>query len=203
MEFPRTMTLRGRWVELVPIRPSHAAGLREAARERDAFRYLLYPAPFFGGDLEGTVAAFGAADEAFGGVTFATTLLPDHRPIGMTRFSDIDLEARSVQIGGTWLDPRFWRTPVNSEAKLLMLRRAFDVEDAHRVWLQTDARNLRSQAAIERLGAVREGVLRHDHPLPDGGYRDSVRYSILAAEWPAVRDRLGTSLAQPWSPPPE
>ncbi len=200
MEFARPMTLRGRWVELVPLDPSHAAALRDAARDRDGLRYLLIDPGFFRGDLEGTIAAVLARQAAGHVVAFATTLLPERRPIGMTGFLDIDPATESVQIGGTWLDSRYWRTPVNTEAKWLMLRRAFDLEGAHRVWLQTDARNARSQAAIERLGAVREATLREDHLLPDGGFRDSVRYSILADEWPAIRDLLQGKLARPWTP---
>jgi RimJ/RimL family protein N-acetyltransferase len=103
-----------------------------------------------------------------------------------------------VEIGGTWTDPTLWRTPFNTESKRLMLGYAFDTEHVHRVQLKTDLRNLRSQRAIERLGALREGVLR-EHLLVFGGVRrSSVYYSILEAEWPAVRDRLDAALARPW-----
>jgi RimJ/RimL family protein N-acetyltransferase len=83
-----------------------------------------------------------------------------------------------------------WRTAVNTECKYLLLRHCFETLGMIRVQLKTDARNLRSQRAIERLGAVREGVLRHHRVLPDGYLRDSVYYSILSGEWPAVRARL-------------
>ena len=108
----------------------------------------------------------------------------------MTRFMDIQPENRSVEIGGTWISPQYQRTVVNTEAKFLMLRHAFEVLDCVRVQIKTDLRNTRSQRAIERLGAVREGVLREHMMLPDGTLRSSVYYSILAAEWPAVRQRL-------------
>ena len=121
---------------------------------------------------------------------FTLCTLPNRTPVGMTRFLQIDRENRSVEVGGTWLGRDYWRTPLNTESKLLMLRYAFEVEKVNRVQLQTDLRNVRSQTAIERIGAVREGVLR-DHAILWNGYvRSSVVYSILANEWPAVKHRL-------------
>jgi RimJ/RimL family protein N-acetyltransferase len=100
-----------------------------------------------------------------------------------------------AEIGGTWLAPRVQRTPVNTEAKLLMLAHAFEVWRVRRVSLKTDARNERSRRAIERLGARFDGVLRAHMPAADGGLRDSAFYSILDAEWPAVRETLRSRLA--------
>ncbi|EQD45974.1 GCN5-related N-acetyltransferase [mine drainage metagenome] len=114
----------------------------------------------------------------------------------MTRFMEIDRENRSVEIGGTWLSRPLWGTGINPEAKFLMLRYAFETEAVIRVQIKSDARNLRSQRAIEALGAVREGVLRHQVILPDGFRRDSVYYSILAEEWPEVKRRLVTRISQ-------
>jgi RimJ/RimL family protein N-acetyltransferase len=114
--------------------------------------------------------------------------------IGMTAFYEIDAALRSIAIGHTWIAQRFWRTGLNTESKLLMLSRAFDELGAERVVWHTDIRNLRSQAAIERLGATREGVLRHHRIRRDGTWRDTVQYSMLSAEWPEVRGQLQAAL---------
>jgi RimJ/RimL family protein N-acetyltransferase len=133
-------------------------------------------------------------------LAFTTLRADDGRPVGMTRFLHIDRKNDCVEIGGTWLGRAWWRTPFNTEAKLLMLRHAFEVEGAHRVSLQTDLRNERAQRAIERLGATREAVLREDRLLPHGYYRSSVFYSILRDEWPRLRAGLEEKVARPWSP---
>ena len=128
-------------------------------------------------------------------VTWATMDARTGRAIGSTRYGDIAPEHGRVEIGWTWIAPSHQRTAVNTEAKLLQLAYAFDKLGATRVALKTDGRNLRSQAAIERLGAVREGTLRRHIRLPDGFIRDTVYFSILAEEWPAVRARLEERLA--------
>jgi RimJ/RimL family protein N-acetyltransferase len=129
-------------------------------------------------------------------VAWATVDRASGRAIGSTRFGDISPADGRLEIGWTWIAPSYQRTAANTEAKLLQLRYAFDDLGATRVALKTDGRNVRSQAAIERLGAVREGVLRRHMRLPDGFIRDTVYYSILAEEWPAVRDRLEERLAR-------
>ena len=116
--------------------------------------------------------------------------------VGTTSFYEISPETRALAIGYTWIGRRHWRTAVNTASKLTMLTRAFDGLGAERVVWHTDIRNVRSQAAIERLGAVREGVLRHHRIRLDGSWRDTVQYSMLAQEWPAVRERLSTALNQ-------
>ena len=110
--------------------------------------------------------------------------------IGTTSYYDIDRANRAIAIGHTWLARPYWRTGLNSESKLLLLRHAFESLGAERVVWQTDIRNDRSQRAIERLGALREGVLRHHRIRRDGSWRDTVTYSMLAAEWPAAKRRL-------------
>ena len=114
--------------------------------------------------------------------------------VGSTSFYEISPATRSIANGHTWVARRFWRTHVNTESKLVMLGRAFDGLGAERVVWHTDIRNLRSQAAIERLGATREGVLRHHRVRRDGSWRDTVQYSMLRQEWPAVRRRLAERL---------
>jgi RimJ/RimL family protein N-acetyltransferase len=124
----------------------------------------------------------------------------ERRPVGMTRYMNIEREHEAVEIGGTWFDREHRRTPANTESKYLLLRHAFEEEGCHRVQIKTDVRNERSRRAIERLGAVSEGTLREHMVTPDGYRRSSALYSILVAEWPDVRSRLETYLARPWTP---
>ncbi len=112
------------------------------------------------------------------------------KPIGCTRYMAIDMRNRGLEIGGTWYGPAYQRTGVNTECKYLLLRHAFEVWGCIRVQLKTDLNNVRSQAAIERIGAVREGVLRNHMIRPDGTIRDSVFYSVIDSEWPQVKARL-------------
>jgi RimJ/RimL family protein N-acetyltransferase len=119
-----------------------------------------------------------------------------HKIVGSTRFANIEREHRRAEIGWTWLNPAYWRTAMNTEAKYLMLRHAFEQWKCVRVELKTHAKNTRSRTAIARLGAKEEGTLRHHMIQPDGSYRDSVYYSILDEEWPAVKKRLEERLAK-------
>lgn len=123
-------------------------------------------------------------------VPFAILRRADGRPVGSTRYMDIQRPNRGLEIGWTWLGPDARRTPVNTECKRLLLGHAFDDLGAVRVQLKTDGDNVRSQRAIERLGARREGVLRRHRRRWDGSWRDTVYYSVLDDEWPAVRARL-------------
>jgi RimJ/RimL family protein N-acetyltransferase len=132
-------------------------------------------------------------------VPFAVISLPSGRAVGCTRYMDIQPQDLALEIGGTWYGKSYQRTAVNTEAKYLLLRHAFETAGAHRVQFKTDEHNLRSQTAIVRLGAVREGVLREHMLRPDGSFRSSVYYSILAAEWPAVKARLRGFLSQPYA----
>ena len=120
-------------------------------------------------------------------------LLPERTLVGIIRFLDIDRENRMVEIG-TWLDSRYWRSPLNSEAKLLTLGYAFEEEKVHRLQLKTDSRNVRSQAAIERLGQVAEGALREAHLVRNGYFRTSLYYSILESEWPGEGKARGEAI---------
>ena len=143
-------------------------------------------------------------------VPFATRRLRDDRIVGSTRFGNVErwewaaetTLARAptipdaVEIGWTWLAPSAQRTEVNTEAKLLMLRRAFDDWRVHRVTFCTDARNARSRANIERVGAKLDGVLRANRPASDGTVRDTAYYSIVAREWPEVAERLAARAAR-------
>jgi RimJ/RimL family protein N-acetyltransferase len=116
--------------------------------------------------------------------------------VGGTTYLDIAMADKRVEIGSTWHGKFFWRTPINTECKFLLLRHAFETLGCNRVQLKTDLRNERSQAAIARLGAVREGVLRQQMVMPDGWIRDTVMFSIIAREWPAVKARLEEKMAR-------
>jgi N-acetyltransferase len=199
--FRPPLTLTGRYVELVPLERSHAAETWEAASDPDVTRYLRSGPVSSAADMERCIDDLLAGQTQGTDLPFTTRLRSSGRAIGMTRYLRIDRPCEWVEIGGTWIDPRFWRTPVNTEAKLLMLRHAFEVETAHRVQLQTDLRNARSQTAIARLGAQREGVIREDVVMPDGYRRSSVIFSILAREWPEVERRLTKFLEPGWTAP--
>ncbi len=200
--FHAPVTLRGQHVDLVPLELAHAPGLLAAAHDPETTRYLVHGVGAGLADAEGLVRALLDRGAAGTDLPFATVLRATGTVVGMTRYIHIDRENDSVEVGGTFLDPKYWRTPLNTDAKLVQLRHAFETERAHRVWLQTDRRNLRSQAAIVRLGAVREGLLREDRLLATGDYRTSVVYSILVSEWPAVRETLEASLRRPWPDDP-
>jgi RimJ/RimL family protein N-acetyltransferase len=193
MKAPERITLSGRFVRLEPLDEKHRDDLLAAAAQDPAtFRYM-------GSDLSLGAAAWptylaDALRPDF--VAWATVDAASGRAVGSTRFGDIAPEHGRAEIGWTWIAPSHQRTAVNTEAKLLQLTYAFDELGAGRVALKTDGRNLRSQAAIERLGAVREGVLRRHIRMPDGFVRDTVYYSILDDEWPSVKARLEERLRE-------
>jgi RimJ/RimL family protein N-acetyltransferase len=184
---PERVTLSGRFVRLEPIEERHRDELlAAAAQDPVTFRYM-------GSDLSvgpSVWPAYLADAQRPDYVAWATVDAATGRAIGSTRFGDIALEHGRVEIGWTWIAPSHQRSAVNTEAKLLQLGYAFDELGATRVALKTDGRNQRSQAAIERLGALREGTLRRHMRMPDGFIRDTVYFSILAEEWPAVKERL-------------
>jgi RimJ/RimL family protein N-acetyltransferase len=190
---PERIVLEGRFVRLEPLDERHRDDLLAAAvQDAATFRYM-------GADLSVGPAAWPSylADALRPDyVAWATVDAATGRAVGSTRFGDIAPEHGRVEIGWTWIAPSHQRSAANSEAKLLQLGYAFDELGATRVALKTDGRNLRSQAAIERLGAQREGTLRRHIRMPDGFIRDTVYFSILAEEWPAVKARLEERLAR-------
>ena len=199
--FRPPLTLEGRYVRLTPLALADATDLHRAASDPEVRRYLVLPPGPGVADTETVIATLLGRQAAGTDLPFTTRRRDTGEVVGMTRFLHIDPENESVEIGGTFVDRRYWRTPVNTDAKLVLLRHAFETAHAHRVSLQTDLRNERSQTAIARLGAVREGVRREDRLLPDGYRRSSVVFSILASEWPSVRDRLSRALESTWSFP--
>jgi RimJ/RimL family protein N-acetyltransferase len=201
--FHPPLTLRGRHVELISLDRSHAPGLVEAGRDPEVWKLLrIGPGhPPSLSEMEAFIDQLLALQAAGEVMPLTIFVLPERTAAGIIRFLDIDRANRAVEIG-TWIDSRFWRSPVNSEAKLLMFTYAFEEEGVHRMQLKTDSRNARSKVAIERLGAVPEGALREAHLVQGGYFRTSLYYSILAPEWPEVKRRLETSLARPWDHAP-
>jgi N-acetyltransferase len=144
--------------------------------------------------IEEWIAAAMQAEEQGQEYAFAVIRNDDDRAIGSTRFMDVQLAHRGVEIGWTWYAPETWGTVVNPEAKYLLLEHAFERWGAIRVQLKTDRLNVRSQAAIRKLGAMFEGTLRNHRIRPDGSLRDSVLFSIVRSEWPALKVALGNRI---------
>ena len=190
MGWVEPVTLTGARVVLEPVAERHLADLLAAAQDDLVWTWLLWPRP----RSEADVAAMLEGERRIA-LPFAQIESATGRAVGITTYRDVDEQHRTLEIGGTWLGRPWWRTALNTEAKLLLLRHAFDTLGVNRVALKTDIRNERSQAAIERLGAVREGVLRHQYIRPDGSLRDTVIYSIVPREWPVIRARLEARLA--------
>jgi len=188
------ITLTGKLVRLEPLSPEHAAELAEAGKDESVWQYMRYgqvTTPEKMGWLVGLLLEW---QERGTDLPFAVMHRESGRAIGMTRYMNISPADRNLEIGGTWYAPAFQRTGVNTESKYLLLGQAFEGLGCLRVQFRTDVRNLRSQQAIERLGARREGVLREHMILPDGTVRSSVFYSILKDEWPGVKARLEARL---------
>jgi RimJ/RimL family protein N-acetyltransferase len=196
VKLPIPVVLEGQKVRLEPLSARHLPELRAAGDEDPSVFRWMATNPYAEGGWEGWIG------EALGGqakgdyICWATLDRTSGKAIGSTRFGDIEPASERVEIGWTWLAASRQRTAANTEAKLLQLSYAFDELGAERVAFKTDARNVQSQDAIERLGAVREGTLRHHIRMPDGFMRDTVYYSILRDEWPAVRKRLEARLAR-------
>jgi RimJ/RimL family protein N-acetyltransferase len=186
-------TLRGRYLTLEPIEDRHAPGLFAAMQDEEVCRYLAWPPPQ---RIEETLALIREAGVLMAkrqSIVFAQVWNDSGLTIGATRLLDVRPGDRQVEIGSTFLARAYWRTPANTESKLLFLGYCFERLGCVRVALKTDGRNVRSQQAIERLGAVREGTLRR-HMNVRGFQRDTVYFSILDDEWPAVKRRLEDSL---------
>ena len=191
------VTLSGRHVRLEPLADAHLEALERHGNDADLWKYMKYARP----DPREAVRAWSVAVRAMtakgDGLAWAVVDAASGEAVGGTTYLDVAPADKRLEIGNTWLGKAVWRTAINTEAKLLLLRHAFEELGCNRVQLKTDGRNERSQAAIARLGAVREGVLRAHMVMPDGWLRDTVMFSILAPEWPAVRARLTARGAGP------
>ncbi len=185
MEVP---TLTGRVVRLEALEARHRELLRPVAEDPRIWTATLTHA--MGAEFDVWFDAALAEAGAGTRMPFAVVRLTDGALLGSSSYLDIALPHKRVEIGATWYHPSVWATAVNPDAKLLLLSHAFDVLGCNRVSLVTDALNHRSQAAIVKLGATREGVLRSHMLVHDGRIRDTVVFSIVRSEWPGVRDRL-------------
>jgi len=187
--------LEGQHVRLEPLSPSHEESLVAAAEDGELWNSQLTIVP-----SRDTMAAYIAlaleAQEMGRELPFVIIRKASGRVVGSTRFYDIKLGDRRVEIGYTWLAANAQRTEVNTESKLLLLTHAFESWRCIRVALITDVLNQQSRAAILRLGAKQEGVLRNHTVMPGGRYRDPVCFSIIEAEWPEVKGRLEAKLGK-------
>lgn len=183
------LTLSGKHIRLEPLQRAHAQALVEAGQSDEIWTWM--PTRALTADtvddwLEKALHAAAQGRE----YPFAVVRLEGGRVIGSTRYLDVQEDDRTVEIGWTWYSPDAWGGVVNPEAKYLLMRHAFDDWRAIRVALKTDVKNVHSQAAIKKLGARYEGTLRNQRIRPDGTYRDTVIFSIIESEWPAVKARL-------------
>jgi len=190
-----TTRLEGSIVVLEPLREEHAEELWEAAQAPETWTWLahLNVRERFDVWMELTLAA--AAEDREG--PFTTRLRESGRAIGSSRFLAVRPADRVVEIGWTWLHPSAWRSGANVEAKLLMMRHAFETLGCVRVEFKTDARNERSRAALAALPAQFEGILRNHMIVPDVGQRDSAYFSVIDSEWPEVEANLERRLKDP------
>lgn len=187
------VTLEGSFVRLEPLSEAHLAGLAEVGLDEALWRYTSMHVRTVD-DLRRWIGDAIRAREEGTALPFATVDRASGRPIGSSRYLNIDRVHRHVEIGWTWVAPAFQRTAVNTEAKLLMLRHAFETLGCHRVEFKTDSLNDRSRAALARIGARQEGIFRNHMIMPDGRLRHSVYFSVTDDDWPAVRDDLESKL---------
>lgn len=189
------LTLEGSVVRLEPLRDEHAQLFWDIAKNdlEDIFRWIPYSMKT-PEDFRKVVDKALEEQERGESVVFTTVERSSGRVVGSTRFMNIDRGNRRVEIGSTWIAPPWQRTAVNTEAKYLMLRQAFEIWGCFRVELKTDALNDKSRNAILRIGAKEEGTLRRHVLTWTGRVRDSVYFSILDSEWPDVRQKLETKL---------
>ncbi|MCZ6874873.1 MAG: GNAT family protein [bacterium] len=187
------ITLEGRHVRLEPLAIDHHDRLVEAAADGSLWelRVTTVPPPE---EMAGFIKTILYAREQEHEVPFTILHKPSGRVVGLTRFLDIDPPHRKVEIGGTWLAESWQRSAINTEAKFLLLRHAFEAWACIRVQFVTDVLNDRSRAALLRIGAKEEGILRYEMIMRDGRYRDSVCFSIIEPEWPAVKAALQAKL---------
>ena len=188
------VTLTGNVVRLEQLQTTHLEGLFEAAQDSAIWSFMPYNPSLSVEAMQGWMADALEAQERGKELPFAIVQRETNKIVGSTRYLTIVPRDYGLEIGGTWLAREMRRTAVNTECKYLLLRHAFETLGAIRVQFKTDSRNSTSQRAIERLGAVKEGVLRNHMILPDGYRRHSVYYSILDSEWATVKASLEAKL---------
>jgi len=187
------VVLTGTHAALEPLEPAHAPGLSAAVEDGELWKlwYTSIPAPH---ETEAYIAKALAMRDRDGALPFAVRDQRNNEIVGSTRYFNVDEEHRRLEIGHTWYARRVQRTGLNTECKFLLLRHAFETLDAIAVEFRTHWHNRASRAAIARLGAKQDGILRNHQRSADGSYRDTVVFSIINSEWPAVRRGLEFSL---------
>ncbi len=194
---PQPITLAGRHVRLEPLTLLHVSDLFAALMiDPSVWQWLPVAPPAALAGMEALITSDLHAQAAGAKVVFAQIEQATKRVVGSTSYLDINRRNRGLEIGSTWIAPPWQRTGINTEAKYLLLRHAFEDLGAVRVQLKTDKRNRQSQAAIERIGAVREGILRKHMLVRDGFIRDTVMYSITDDEWPMAKARLEAKMTR-------
>ncbi|MBD0669657.1 GNAT family N-acetyltransferase [Streptomyces sp. CBMA156] len=196
-KLPSPVVLTGHRIRLEPLERRHLADLwATVGSDPEVWRWTMFLPPAsaeeFGAILDGRVAETASGES----VNFAAVDLATGRAVGVTGYHDYSAQDEFVEIGGTWYARSVWRTAVNTEAKLLLLTHAFEDLGMGRVFWKTDALNERSRTAIQRLGAQYEGTHRRHRLRPDGSWRDSAYFSMLADEWPAAKSRLTDRLSR-------
>ena len=189
------VTLEGRIVRLEPFTLEHVPGLAEVGLDEALWRWTL-ARPHSEADLREWAASTIAARDAGTELPFATIDIATGRPIGSSRYLNIVLEHRRLEIGWTWVAQAWQRTGANREAKLLMLEHAFDRLGCRRVEFKTDSNNEKSRQALLGIGAQFEGIFRNHMVMPGGGTRHSAWYSVTDEEWPGVRAALEAKLSR-------
>jgi RimJ/RimL family protein N-acetyltransferase len=196
MDWNAPVTLMGRYVRLEPMDETHVEGLAAIGLQDSIWEYMLYGRMRSAKDIRAWVEDILSRGRQGTDLPFTVFHLESGRIAGATRYLNMQPKHRGLEIGGTWYGLEFQQTAVNTECKYLLLEYAFERLGCIRVQFKTDERNVRSQRAIERLGARQEGVLRNHMILPNGKFRHSVYYSIIDSEWPEVKAALESKLAR-------
>jgi RimJ/RimL family protein N-acetyltransferase len=187
---PLPVVLQGRFVRLDPIRPEHFEPLWQVAEDKEIWKWMLNEIPRKPEEFRSYFDPMLEAGRIGTAVPFAVIRLEDEKVVGSTRLFDFRAPERALEIGYTWYGPSARGTAVNPECKLLLLEHCFEVLLANRVQLKTDERNTRSQAAMVKMGARFEGILRHFQARYDGWCRNTAMFSIIPSEWPEVKAGL-------------
>ncbi len=195
-----TPVLDGLKVRLEPLTEAHLPALEKVAYDDRIWRYMTKRVKTQD-DLRSWMNTALQAKAAGTSLPWVTVLKSGNRVIGSTRFADLDLTHRTVELGNTWLAPQYHGAGLNPEVKLLQLAYAFEDLNLNRVAFKTHHENLQSQAAMRKMGAIEEGTFRNHYVMPDGTQRHSVWFSIIREDWPQVRSRLEQRLQQERTPP--
>jgi RimJ/RimL family protein N-acetyltransferase len=190
------VTLEGQHVRLEPVSLAHVPALWRAGAHEEIWRYLPYTM-HSEDDMRARVEADLAAQQAGDMVRFTTVAKAIAQPVGSTSYMNIDHHHRRLEIGGTWITPAWQRSAINTEAKYLQLRHAFETLGCIRVEFKTDSLNTKSRQALARIGATEEGTFRNHMVMPNGRIRHSVYFSITNDEWPRVKAHLEGLMSSP------